>query len=277
MRCMMAVMLMMGIPSLVDAQGQSRMDLTRNRMLQEDLLLHPEMIRMVNDVPTQPPTPGTNGSGGGTVSVNELKVPGKAVNELKRSDKAMHAGDIRGSVEHLEKALTIYPNLPAQAHNELGLRYAMLKDYDKAVEEFKAAASQKQNYWQAVDNVTKVLCMQHRYAEAEPVARRALEIEPGAAISQYLLGSILVEEGNYSKEATGLLEKTKAEHPRAWLFLAKAAEERGQPEVAEEELREYLRSRELDKRQAEDWLARLEKQEAARKADEQDRVEMDEQ
>lgn len=275
MRCMMAVMLMIGIPNLVSAQGQNRMDMNRSsQTLQEGLFMHPDMIRRANDLPA-PSSAGTNGGRDATVSVNELKVPGNAVNELKRSDKAMKAGDVRGSAEHLEKALALYPNLPAQAYNELGLRYAMLKEYDKALEAFKTAAEQKQNYWQAVDNMTKVLCIQHRYAEAEPVARRALEIEPAAAISQYLLGSILVQEGNYSPEATGLLEKSKVEQPRAWLFLAKAAEERGKPEVAEEELREYLRSRELDKKQAEDWLARLERQEAAGKTTQQEMAGVD--
>jgi tetratricopeptide (TPR) repeat protein len=254
MRYMMAVMLMLGTATLTTARPQS-VGLGRPGQVPRDLFLEdPEIF--VNTGPIQK-GPGTPASG--TVSVNELKLPDKALKELQRSDKALRAGDMRESAEHLEKALAIYPNLP-YAHNQLGLRDAALKDYDKALDEFSKALTLKPDYRLALDNTATVLSLQHRYDKAELAARHALDIEPDAPASQYILGTTLVQQGKYSEEATELLEKVKSTYPRASLFLAAAAANRQENTSAEEELWEYLQSPESTYRQvAQTWLVILEK------------------
>jgi hypothetical protein len=211
-------------------------------------------------------------SGKAIVTVNQLRMPGKVMKELGRSDQAMGVGDVRGSAEHLEKASKLNPTV-AQVHNVLGARYAALKEYDKAVGEFEKAVALNPQYRLAVDNISAVLCMQHRYAEAEQVARRALLMEPEAASSRYLLGSILIEEGGYSlQEGIALLEIVKEEYPRARLFLAKAKSEMGETEEARGELGEYLRSpRTRDKTLAKEWLGKVEEQERKTKQEEVER------
>lgn len=250
MRCMMAVMLMLGFASLNSVRGQ---DPTLN---QKAKTTGSDRVQPRANEPEQEEA-AAMGSGG-IVTVGQLKVSDKVARELQRSDKALRAGDVRGSAEHIAKALVMDPEL-AVAHNALGARYAELKEYDKAVAEFEKAAATKRNYRLAEDNLTVVLCLQHRYAEAEPVARRALEMEPEARSSQYLLGSVLVEEGENTGEAVELLESAKEKYPRAWLFLAKAAEGRGETEETAKELREYLKLPEADQKLAGDWLAKLEK------------------
>ena len=83
-----------------------------------------------------------------------------------------------------------------------------------------------------LDNIDVVLCLQFRFAEAEPVARRALQIDPRSHSSQYLVGGILVQQKQYTGEATTLLAEAAAQYPRAWLFLAKASLARGNNEQA---------------------------------------------
>jgi tetratricopeptide (TPR) repeat protein len=273
MRRMMAVMLL-GLSSLSTARGQNPLFNQNSEALRQQFLANPMKFVYSN---TDQPTPEATMTAGGpaTVSVNELKIPDKAVKELQKSDKALKGGDVRASAEHLEKALTIYPELPA-AHNELGSRYAALKEYSKAVDEFEKALALKQNYRLAADNITAVLCLQHRWTDAEPTARHALQIEPEAPSSQYLLGSILVQQGRYTPEATGLLEKVKTKYSRARLFLAVAEAGQGENEQASGELKEYLKLDSAEpeyKKVAQTWLETLSKREEAAKSTKATRAE----
>lgn len=264
MRRMMAVMLLLGFSALSTCAQDSLWE-NRNQALQNQRFFNGSRFPFPTDGPPPPPEPTP--SPAGTVSVSELAVPDKAAKELERSDKALRAGDIRTSAEHLEKALAIYPNMPRQ-RNELGARYSALKEYDKAVEQFEKALALKPDYRLAADNIAAVLCFQHRYAEAEPAARRALLIDPQSPSSQYLLGSVLVEEAKNTDEAKQLLEKVKHKYSRARLFLAATEANRGEFDQAVEELRQYLQSSSQEYREvAQAWLdlvARLQQQ-AARK------------
>lgn len=200
------------------------------------------------------------------VPVSVLKISGEALKEMQKSDKALKAGDVRGSAEHLEKMVKLAPDL-AVAHNSLGTRYVVLREYDKALTEFQKAVALQPTYRLPVDNITVTLCMQHEYAEAERSARQALQIEPEATSSKYLLGSILVSEGKPTEEATELLRSVEDQYPRARMFLAMSLEMHGEKGQAAEELREYLRSpRASDNGVAQEWLSRLETQVSAQKA-----------
>jgi Tfp pilus assembly protein PilF len=194
------------------------------------------------------------------VPVSFLKMPPAAIKEMQKSDKALVAGDVRGSAEHLEKMLVLTPDF-AIGHNSLGTRYVVLQQYDKAVEEFEKAVALQPKYRLAVDNIAVTLCMQHRYMEAEQAARSALQIQPDAASSKYLLGSILVNEDKTNEESTRLLESVQAQYPRAKLFLAKSYLAHGDPDKAVQELREYVSSPQAaDNGVAAGWLAKLEKE-----------------
>jgi len=192
------------------------------------------------------------------VSVSALRIPPAALKEMRKSDKALLAGDVRGSAEHLEKMLGLAPELPT-GHNSLGARYVVLGEYDKALDEFQKAVDLQANYRLAVDNIAVVYCLQHKYAEGERAARRALQIQPEAATSKYLLGSILVNEGKLNEEAARLLVGVEQEYPRARLFLAKISFSRGELQQTAAELRAYLKSPQAsDNGVAEQWLTQVE-------------------
>ena len=63
------------------------------------------------------------------VSVKTLQISDAALKEMKKSDKALKAGDIRGSADHLEKMVEYAPDV-AILHNSLGARYVTLQEYD---------------------------------------------------------------------------------------------------------------------------------------------------
>lgn len=194
------------------------------------------------------------------VPVSVLKISGQALKEMRKSDEALRAGDVRGSAEHLEKMMALTPGL-AVGHNNLGTRYVALREYDKAIDEFQKAVAVDPKYRLAVDNIAVTLCMQHRYAEAEPAARWALQIQPQAPSSKYLLGSILVSENKPTEEAYELLRSVQDKYPRARMFLASIFVLHGAKERAAGELLEYLKSPlATDNGVAQEWLGRLEKE-----------------
>ena len=191
---------------------------------------------------------------GATVSVGDLGIPPKAAKELERSQRALKSGDTRSCVEHLEKALQIYPHWMA-AHNNLGARYMGLQEYEKAIAEFQKAIAISPSVVEPFNNLSVAFFLEQRYADAEAAARRALELDPRHPTARYLLGAT---EKRNPEEAMELLRQTKREFPDARLLLAQILIRRGALEEGESELREYLALPGAEKRQnVERWLARL--------------------
>jgi tetratricopeptide (TPR) repeat protein len=189
----------------------------------------------------QPINSGRNAQPGmaGTVSVNELKVPAKAIHELEQSLKAYKSGDLRGSATHLEKVLSIDPQY-YPAHNALGRLYVRLHEYEKALGEFEKATAAEPGSAQERHNLSATLCLLKRYPESESAARATLQLDPMRATTQYVLANALIGEGHVNDEVVALLKQSSAEVPNARLVLAHALIRRGAKEEAKEELRAYL-------------------------------------
>jgi tetratricopeptide (TPR) repeat protein len=204
-------------------------------------------------VPNQPhmPRPGE------TVSLQDLRIPPKAVKELQRSQSAMQSGDIRSSAQHLERALQIYPH-SLEAHNNLGARYIDLHEYEKAAAEFQKAIDLNPRFAPPFNNLSVAFFLLQRYQEAEAAARRGLDLDPRNPTTRYMLGATLATEKRNPDEAMELLRQTKGEFPDARLLLAELLVRRGSVEEAEKELRDYLALPGAEKKQnVERWLARL--------------------
>jgi len=76
--------------------------------------------------------------GGNTVSADRLAVPKKAVSELRKAEQAGKKGGIEKAIQHLLRALEIFPEFP-QALNNLGVQYLKQGNAEKAVEAFSRA------------------------------------------------------------------------------------------------------------------------------------------
>lgn len=202
------------------------------------------------------PDPRTSVNGG-SVPVSQLRIPSKAVKEVERSQKAFQTGDLRASAEHLEKAVSIYPNF-LQAHNVLGARYLKLGEYEKGLAEYQTALSIDPNLGEIYHNLAVALFFLGRYPEAESAARRALERNPNEPASRYVLGRILVMLGRKTPEMVEMLRQSERQFPNASLVLAQIYYNEGQTDQVIAELRAYLKAPEADnKPKAECWLAQL--------------------
>ena len=133
-----------------------------------------------------------------TISVHEFLVPGGAIKEFQRSQKAVRSGNFESAAEHLQKALQIYPNF-VQAHNNLGANYIQLNEYERAIPEFQKAIELDPKILEAYRNLGLGLFLLGRYPEAETAARQAMQLNPRLGLARYTLGRILAAEGSTSR------------------------------------------------------------------------------
>src|ERR1700693_220202 len=236
---------------------------------------------------TQPPAPATDGPGildpgdpfavirmhtgsngatpatpaGNSVAVSQLRIPSKAVKEFERSQKAFHSGDVPTSVEHLQKALQIYPDF-IQAHNALGLRFIQLGEYQKALAEHQAALSLDPRRVETHQDLSFALLALNRSKEAEAEAGPALDVDSRLVGSRYLLGRALIAQGRITSEGMEMLRQSEDAFADASLVLAQIHFQLGYTDQVIMELRHYLRapSDPDNKRKAECWGAQLSQQ-----------------
>jgi tetratricopeptide (TPR) repeat protein len=176
-----------------------------------------------------------------TVSVAQLSIPPKAAKELQRSQKALEAGDVRESLRHFQRAQEIYPDIP-YAHNSLGVRYARLYEFPRALSEFQFAAASNPEAAQILHNLGATYYSLHRFSEAEATMRRALDIDPNRLASTFILANSLVMQGRFTTETEQLLRKCSPTYPSSRFLLAKLFLAEGHTEAARTELSAYLKT-----------------------------------
>lgn len=192
-----------------------------------------------------------------SIAVRQLLIPAKATKEFGRSEKAFQSGDPRTSIEHLEKAIQIYPDY-AEAHNNLGARFIASDQYDKAVAECQKAIALDPNATKPYQNLSVAFALLHRYPEAEVAARRAMQLDPNSVHIRYVLGRLLSAQEINTSETVELLRKPAMEIPNARMLLVHVLLRRGEVDQAVAELQEYLKSPNApNKQQAGCWLAHL--------------------
>jgi Tfp pilus assembly protein PilF len=218
--------------------------------------------------PGQPVNTGRNAQPGmaGAVSVNELKMPAKAVHELQQSLKAYKSGDWRGAATHLERVLSVDPQY-YPAHNALGRLYVRMHEYEKALGEFEKATAAEPGSAQEMHNLSATLCLLKRYPESESAARATLQLDPMRPTTRYVLANALIGEGHVNDEVIELLKQSSAEVPNARLVLAHALIGRGAKEEATAELRAYLATPDAPgKDEVRKWVEELESQAGSKDA-----------
>src|SRR6267143_2898724 len=195
------------------------------------------------------------------VPVSQLRIPSRALKEFERSRKAFHSGDVPTSVEHLQKALQIFPDF-VQAHIALGLRFNQLGEYQKALTEHQAALALDPRSAQTHQDLSFTLLLLNRNQQAEAEARQSLDLDSQSAAARYVLGRALVAQGRATVEAIEMLRQSENVFPNASLVLAQIHFAAGQTAQVITELRHYLRApidRE-NKQKAECWVAQLSQQ-----------------
>jgi Flp pilus assembly protein TadD len=196
----------------------------------------------------------------GVVSLSQLKrkIPPKALKEFNKSVSAHQAGDDQKSIEHLNKALELYPDF-AEAQSNLGIRYLKLQQYQVATRHFRKAVELLPTCGPAFTNLSVGLFEMDQYPEAQAAARQALKLDGTDDKARMILGLSLAAAGTNPDEALKDLRGVETRFPRVRLAIADLLVQRGDPHDAAAELKQYLTAGDVHNRdQVETWIARIE-------------------
>jgi len=141
----------------------------------------------------------------------------------KAAQKAAHLakkGRHEDAVALFREALTIDPQY-YEAANNLALELEAAGKGDEAEKVLRGLTKLAPEHVLAFTNLGTLLCQQHRYAEAEAVARQALQHHQYSFKSNFLLGTALVDEGRWTDEAKSKLEYAQVKYPEAKALLKK--------------------------------------------------------
>lgn len=124
-----------------------------------------------------------------TVSLNELgaDVPKDARKEFEAAKKAAENNKREEAVEHLRRAIAIYPGF-VMARNNLGVQLMALGKLDEAAEELRKTVELDQKAFNPRLNLGIVLVEQERYFEATLILDQATALNPNSPAVQLYLG-----------------------------------------------------------------------------------------
>ncbi len=155
--------------------------------------------------------------GGGAPAYDPPKAARKAVAKGEHLSKK---GQHEEAITEFRAALDIDPQY-YEAENNLALELQALGKTEEAEKTLRHLMESAPEHILAFTNLATLLCQQHRYAEAEAVARQGLERHRFSFKSNYLLGAALVDEGKWTDEAREKLKYAEAKYPEAKALLEK--------------------------------------------------------
>jgi len=166
---------------------------------------------------------GGPGSGGPTVSVRELSIPEKARDAMAKGVSLLYQkADYPGSIKQFQRAIAAYPDF-YEAYAQMGLAYMNMKnpaESEKALR--KSIEISHGNYPDPLFLLAALFSGAHRYADAEPLARKAVAVDPDSwhaqsELAQALLGLQRADEAEQCAQAAA---KLQPENPTLRLLLA---------------------------------------------------------
>lgn len=194
---------------------------------------HP--VRQVVEISAQPglsgvvlllrPTGGTSRDvSAGPVSARELAIPATARDYFQRAAETLRQrGKPESALSDLKTAVKIYPEY-YEAHHLLGVAYMEMGKAKDAEDAFrKSLSASKQEYGPAYSGLASLLCDQQKFTAAEPLARRAVELEAQAWQGHFELARSLAGLGRPEEAETSALRAMdlNKDLPRGYLLLAK--------------------------------------------------------
>jgi tetratricopeptide (TPR) repeat protein len=127
-----------------------------------------------------------------TVSVRELKIPGKARSEFQKGLERLAKNDAAGGLSHFTKATQVFPGY-FEAYYNIGAADLMLGRQDDAASAFQSAIDLSGGrYAPAHFALGFIACREGRAAEAEKIVRRGLETDDTGALGHVILSQVLL-------------------------------------------------------------------------------------
>jgi Tfp pilus assembly protein PilF len=172
------------------------------------------------------PMPGaqTANPAQGSISARDLAIPAAARDYFQRAEEALRQkAKPEGAATDLKTAVKIFPDY-YEAHHLLGVAYLEMGKRKEAEEAFRESVKvSKEGYGPAYSGLASLLCDAQKFEGAEPLARRAIELEARAWQGHFELARVLVGLGRPEEaeaSATRAIEMNK-DLARGYLLLAK--------------------------------------------------------
>lgn len=158
-----------------------------------------------------------------TVSLRELSIPQKARDSMGKGMALLHEkADYAGSIKEFERAIKAFPNY-YEAYAQIGFAYMAMKDAAHSEEALRQSiVLSQEHYPDAFLFLAALFSTQRRFADAEPLARKAVDLAPDSwhaqsEMAQALLGlERPVDAEKYAQAAV----KLQPDNPLLWLLLA---------------------------------------------------------
>jgi len=179
-----------------------------------------------------------------TVSVRDLSIPQKARDAMNKGLFLLHQkSDYAGSIKEFERAIKIFPNY-YEAYAQIGYAYMGLKDPAHSEEALRQSiVVSQEHYPDAFFLLAALFTSQKRFEDAEPLARKAVDIAPDSwhaqsEMAQALLGEDRPEDAEKYAQAAVRLQP---ENSLLFLLLADIHGELQNDAALVEDLDTYLR------------------------------------
>lgn len=182
---------------------------------------------------------------GQTVSLNELRIPDKAISHYLRAQESLSRYDAETAVKHLKQAVTIAPQFAA-AWNQLGTIAYQSGQRQEAEKYFRTALEHEPGAYSPLVNLGGVLVNLGRWEEAWEINSRAVRRQPEDALARVQLGAACWALGKIEEAIVHLREAKRLDpdhFAQPQLLLANIYLERGDWVAAARELDELLARR----------------------------------
>jgi Tfp pilus assembly protein PilF len=192
------------------------------------------------------PIPSVSGVsiGKATISKRELSIPHNAHDAMQKGLTLLNGkSDYQGSVKQFQRAVQEYPDY-YEAYTEMGVAYIRLGDAANAEAPLrKAVELSEQHYGEALYWLALLLSNNEKFAEAEPLARKAVELDANSWQANSELARALDGLGRASEAETSALEaiKLRPDNANLHLLLANIHGELGNEPALLEDLNTYLK------------------------------------
>ena len=147
---------------------------------------------------TQDAEKTTTPSGAATISTADLNIPENARQEFDKASDLIAAENWNKALEHLNKAVAIYPKYAA-AYNNVGVVYARLGNRTQEREALNKAIGLDDHFASAYTNLGRMAIADRDFATAETLLNKSAVLDPSSAPTLVLLANVELLNQHYDE------------------------------------------------------------------------------
>src|SRR5882672_7484966 len=190
------------------------------------------------------PTASAVPAGSPTVSKRELSIPHNAHDSMQKGLTLLYGkADYKGSIKQFERATQGYPDY-YEAYTEMGVAYMNLGDVVNSERVLRKALDLSDaHYVSALFWLASLLSNSQRFADAEPLARKGVELDANSWQANSELARALLGLGRAAEAETSALAaiKLRPDNPNLHLVLANIHTELQNNPALLDDLNAYLK------------------------------------